>query len=195
MTETFYRGFKAAAERLAKEVREELGLTTIAAFDPRALADHLAIPIRTLTDLAEAGAPSASIRHFLTTAPEDFSAMTVFRGSSRLIVVNPRHSPGRRANSLSHELSHVLLEHEAGPALDDLGCRQWSAKQEHEADWLGGVLLVPRGAALLILRTGLSTTDACERYGVSRKLLDWRVNKSGARKQFNRARAARRTTK
>lgn len=184
MTPAFVRGFKAEAERLASEVRGELRLEQSSAFDPQVLANHLAIPVISLADLALASA--SSVTHFLTKAREEFSAMTVFRGSSRLIVFNPSHSRGRRANSLSHELSHVLLDHEAGPAIDKLGCRQWSANQEQEADWLGGVLLVPREVALSVLRAGLSIELAADKYGVSVKLMRWRLHHSGAAAQFKR---------
>lgn len=38
-------GFKAEAERLALEVRRELGLGTYAGLNPWTLADHLGIPV------------------------------------------------------------------------------------------------------------------------------------------------------
>lgn len=189
MKHSFARGFKSDCERLAHEVRSELDLSDIAAFDPRGLAEHLAIPVSTLSDLANAGADVSSVQHFLRAGKADFSAMTIFRGSQRLIIENDAHSDGRRSNSLSHELSHVLLEHDAAPALDGTGCRHWSEKHEQEADWLAGVLLIPREAALHVLRSAMSPEVARRTYEVSAKLLAWRLNHSGAKKQFARERA------
>jgi Zn-dependent peptidase ImmA (M78 family) len=192
VTVSFERGFKASCERLSHEIRLELDLSDVEPFDPRVLARHLAIPVCSLPDLRSSGAPAAAVGHFLSAGRADFSAMTVFRGSRRLIVENPSHATGRRANSLSHELAHVLLEHDAAPALDPSGCRYWSSTQEQEADWLGGVLLIPRPAALHIVRQDLAIEAACEHYGVSAPLLRWRLGQSGAKTQIERARRFKR---
>src|SRR4051812_28695557 len=106
------RGFKARAEKIAAETRGELGLSSLDRFEPRVLAEHLAIPVVSLPALALFGASAEAIQHFMQTAPGDFSAMTIVDGHYRLIVENPRHSHARRSSSLSHELSHILLEHE-----------------------------------------------------------------------------------
>jgi Zn-dependent peptidase ImmA (M78 family) len=186
VTAAFVRGFKASAERLAAEVRIELDLSATDPLDPQQLADHLGIPVLSLAQLEQSGAARASLQHFLGRAASELSALTVCRGSAKLIVVNPRHAATRRSSSLAHELSHVLLEHEPGPVLGFGGCRRWSQQHENEADWLAGVLLVPRAAALEILRSGRSLSDACELMGVSAALMRWRVNSSGAKLQWER---------
>jgi hypothetical protein len=186
----FRRGFKAQAERLALEVRAELGLGSREPLDPMALADHLGIPVVGLMDLG--GAREESIGHLIHVAPEDFSAMTVFFGPARVIVYNPAHSAARRSNSLTHELSHVLLEHEPDRVFSIGGCRRWSAEDEAEADWLSGVLLVPRQAALSVARAGTPVFVAAIHFGVSADLRTWRLNHTGARKQAERERMLRR---
>jgi hypothetical protein len=45
------RGFKAAARRLAQEVREELGLDDAAPFEPEAWAELYGIPLVGLQEL------------------------------------------------------------------------------------------------------------------------------------------------
>jgi hypothetical protein len=50
-----------------------------------------------------------------------FSALTICSRTRRLIVYNPRRPPARRANSVVHEVSHVVLEHPTAPALGDGG--------------------------------------------------------------------------
>lgn len=177
------RGFQAAAERLAAEVREELGLEADDRFDPGRLADAYGIPTVALTDLSGDGADPRAIRHLTIVDNGCFSAATVFTGTARFIVYNPTHSDRRLANSLAHELAHVLLEHEPGPLLGPGGCRTWDREVEAEADTLAGMLLVPRQGALAIARVGLPHAVGAARFGVSLELMRWRTGQSGAAKQ------------
>jgi IrrE N-terminal-like domain len=150
------RGFQAAAERLAAEVCQELGLEADDCFDPRRLADEYGIPTVALTELSGDGADPKAIRHLTIVDDGCFSAPTAFTGSARFIVYNPTHSDCRLANSLAHELAHVLLEHEPGPLLGRTGgCRTSDREVEAEADTLAGMLLVSRQAALANARAGL----------------------------------------
>ena len=141
------RGFKAEAERIAHAVREELGLAQTSALKCEQLCQHLGIPVISVPDLIASGASVNSVR-CITAPSAKFSAMTVAVGTKRLIVFNPRHPAGRRANSLAHEIAHVILEHPLTPALGVGGCRRWDSTLEDEADWQAGALLVPREAAL-----------------------------------------------
>lgn len=185
------RGFKTEAELIALEIRGELSLTAVHRLDPYMLADHLAVPIVSITDLI--GVDHQSALHLMSGGRQDFSAMTVLRGTSRLIVVNPVHSRGRRANSVVHELSHLILEHEPHEAISNGGCRRWNQRMEEEADWLAGALLVPRDAALRVARRDVPVATAAAHYGVSQKLMAWRVNHTGARAQAKREQARRRS--
>ena len=193
MTAAFVRGFKARAERLALELRGELKLLPTAKLDPEILATHLGIEVITLADLSEWGSSQESIDHFLGIASSELSAITVTLGSIKLIVVNPRHATTRRSSSLAHELSPLLLEHEPGPVRGTGGCRRWDQQAEDEADWLAGVLLVPREAALQVLLDGLVPHEAARRMGVSPALMRWRMNASGATAQYSRAQALKTT--
>src|SRR5690348_12993420 len=112
----FRRGFKADAERISLAVREELGLGITDALNCLELCTHLSIPVLALTELQAMGALPKSVVQ-LQRDQAGFSALTVSAGTRRLIVYNPRHPPGRRANSLAHELSHIILEHPLAPAL------------------------------------------------------------------------------
>ena len=117
---------------------------------------------------------------------ESFSAVTVFRGSRRLIVYNDAHVRGRQVSDLCHELSHALLLHPPTPAIDDAGCCDWDPEMEAEADWLCGVLPVTDAAALNIIRQDMSLIAAAAYYGVTPKLMVFRLNTSGARKRIER---------
>lgn len=181
------RGFPAAADRLAAAVRSELGLTDHDRFDPAGLALQYGIPIVPITDLVAEGADARSINQLTVRDPRCFSAGTVIAGTRRLIIFNPAHTDGRRANSVTHELAHLLLEHAPGPAIGPGGCRVWDADMEAEADILAAVLLVPRDAALACARAGLPHEVGAARFGVSAELMRWRTNQTGATKQAKSA--------
>jgi Zn-dependent peptidase ImmA (M78 family) len=181
------RGFPAEANRLATTVRGELGLGSHDRFDPWALADEYGIPVVSISELVAEGARSSSVKRLTAIDDGCFSAGTVIVGTTRLIIFNPAHSKGRLANSLAHELGHLLLEHAPGPAIGPGGCRVWDRETEEEADLLAAVLLVPRDAALACARIGLPHAVGAARFGVSPALMRWRTDQSGASRQ---ARAA-----
>jgi Zn-dependent peptidase ImmA (M78 family) len=180
------RGFKAEANSTADEVRGELGLGFFDPLDPSELAAHLDIPVIGLSELSEA---ATSVEHLIEVEPSAFSAITVFRGTRRLIVHNDRHAPGRRNSDVTHELSHGLLLHPPTPALDHRGCRDWNQDIEDEAEWLSGVLLVPERAALAVVRGHHILEEAAEHFGVSAQMMRWRLNATGAHKRVSRERA------
>jgi Zn-dependent peptidase ImmA (M78 family) len=179
-------GFKTEAEQIATEVRAELGLDAYERFDPRTLAAHLDIQVIDMTSLVDSGASLASVRHFQGAGKEDFSAVTIVKGYRRIIVVNDAHALVRQASSLGHELSHVLLEHEPHEAVSKHGCRRFDAVMEAEANWLGGVLLVPRVAALHVARNGIDVDEAAAYLGVSLQMMRWRLGQTGAARQAER---------
>jgi Zn-dependent peptidase ImmA (M78 family) len=183
MTRNLPHGFKAAAERLALSVRAELGLDPLAPINCAEICAQFGIPILTVPELELSGASPRSIQRILSPDAK-FSAMTVAAGTRRLIVYNPMHPAGRQANSLAHELSHILLEHLMAPALGEGGCRRWDSRLEAEADWQAGTLLVPRDAALTWMRSNGSLEDGAAHFGVSVPLLRWRLNQTGIVRQL-----------
>jgi hypothetical protein len=178
-------GFKAEAENIAQLIRADLALGPLDALDCFALAEAWAIPVVSIGELREYGAKDSSVRHLLGDEA-GFSATTVVLGTKRLIVYNPRQPPGRSASSLAHELSHLILEHEAAPAIGIGGCRQWDGTQEAEADWLGATMLVPRDSALEWMLQNGDLEDGARNFGVSVELFRWRVNHTGVVRQLAR---------
>ena len=186
-------GFKTEAAALAQEVRGELGLGPTGRLDPHELARHLGIPIVRLSDLP---GTIPGVRHFLSVERNAFSALTVFDGYRRMIVHNDSHSEARQNSNMAHELAHPLLLHEPRPALDNItGCRDWNDTYEQEANWLSGELLVTSQMALSVARGRLTRQQALISYGVSEKMLNWRINKTGAAKRVERERTGRRASK
>ena len=177
-------GFKAEANRLAVQMRKELGIAPSAPLAPARLAEHLMIPIKTFSS---AIAEDSRVGVLLDPEKEAVSALTVHLGSRRVIWVNDSHEPARQNSSVNHEAAHALLQHPPGPALDVRGCRHWDGEVEEEADWLAGNLLITNEAAWSITRRRMTKDSAMLQYGVSDKMLTWRLNMSGA---FARNRSA-----
>jgi uncharacterized protein DUF955 len=181
------RGFKSDAERIAELVRGDLGVGLLERLDCFALAEAWGIPVVSLDELRDDGASEASIGRLMS-PDAGFSATTIVVGPRRLIVYNPGHESGRKASSLAHELAHVILEHDAAPAIGVGGCRHWDGRQEAEADWLGSALLVPRAGALAwMLEHDDLDAGACN-FGVSVELFRWRVHHTGVVRQAEKER-------
>lgn len=187
MADRLRRGFKSDAERIAIEVRSELDLDPCAPLDCVQLCTSLGIPVVAVPDLINSGASPKNIQRILSPTSR-FSAMTIGVGTKRLIVYNPRHPDTRRASSLAHEVSHMLLEHPFMPALGVGGCRQWDATMEAEADWQAATLLVPRDAALAWLRAQGTIEEGAAYFGVSVPLFRWRLNQTGVVRQIEASR-------
>lgn len=186
----YRRGFKTEAEALAREIRAELALGPLDPLDPQALADHLDIPVVPLSDFLRT---NPGVRPLLENEQGAFSAITVFRGSRRLVVHNDAHYPARQNSNIAHELAHGLLLHPPTPALDNKGCREWNEDIEDEADWLAGALLITEDAALSIVRRSHTLDVAAALYSVSVPMVRYRINCTGARSRVERARRYRRS--
>ncbi len=182
------RGFKTEAKALSEEIRAELGVGLHDPLDPRALAQHLEIPIWKVSDFTD---DRPGVAYLLDGGRELFSAVTVFVGKRRTIVHNDAHLQGRQNSNLAHELAHGLLAHPPTPALDNRGCRDWNQDIEDEASWLGGAILVSEAAALAIVRGRWTKEEAAEHFGVSPQMIQFRLNATGAAKRVQRARRYR----
>ncbi len=181
------RGFKTEANQISRDMRRELKLVSEAPLNPWELANHLCIPVITMSEMRET-APKA-VTYFSTKNTSEFSAMTVFEGNYRIIVHNDAHSPGRQSNDVSHEISHGLLFHPPQQALDANGCRNWNNDFEDEANYLSAALLVSEEAALYIARNKIPVTDAAIHYGVSEQVIKWRLSITGAYTRVSRTRS------
>lgn len=186
------RGFKAEVEHFALEIRAELKLGPQARLDPRELAKHLEIPVLALRGLQQKhDADADAVAMFTGSSRDAFSAFTVTDGTFRMIVYNESHPETRQANSVAHELAHVLLEHEPAPSSDEYGHRFWNAEIEEEANLLAAALLVPREGARIVLESGRTESQAAKHFGVSLQLFQWRARQTGVLRQLEFARAQR----
>lgn len=121
-------------------------------------------------------------------SPSCWSAVTLVIGMKTLVILNSSHPAGRQANDLMHELAHRILDHtpqEMDMTADGIMMlKSYDKAQEEEADWLSGSLLLPRDALLSIKRRRLDTASAALEYGVSQKMLNYRLAMSGVNRQF-----------
>jgi hypothetical protein len=175
------RGFKTEVNSLSVSIRRELQLADHSPLCPWRLAKHLDIPIRTLADLRNIEPDGAAYLRGL--GKDLFSAVTIFvgrRGLRRMIFHNDAHARSRQSSNLAHELAHAILCHPPTPpfVVDEAA--------EEEAKWFGPTLLIPNEAAFHIVRQEISIQTAQTLYGVSSKLLEMRINVSGARIRMQR---------
>lgn len=179
------RGFKAAAKRLALELRAEVGLNATDQFDPYQMAELYGIQVHQLSEL---DCSEEARSHFMDSNPRALSGALIPVGSKLAILDHDGHSLARRRATLSHEISHVVLEHHFlnSALLDSTGCRTSDPEQEEQATELSGELLVPFSAALAMARKGHDDATVASTMGVSIEFARWRMNASGARKIASR---------
>jgi Zn-dependent peptidase ImmA (M78 family) len=97
---------------------------------------------------------------------------------------------------VTHELAHIILEHT--PTFNffnpqkQLFIRSYDRAQEDEANWLAATILLPRQALLYVRRQRLGKEEICRRYGVSERLLAFRVNTTGVERQLSASRKHKR---
>jgi hypothetical protein len=184
------RGFKTWCENAARGYRRELKLSPVAPLDPRALAAHLGIIIRTPAEIS--GIDPKDVQHLSGIAREHWSAATLRLGSASLIIINNSHALTRQNNSLAHEIGHIVLKHEPAKMYvtpDGLMMMsEYNMIHEEEADWFAGAILVPRDALLEATARGLSDLAAADYFGVSKAVVQMRRNRTGVDIQLSRRR-------
>ncbi len=168
--------FCRRAEMLASAQRDELSLTPTCRLDPRKLADQHGIRVVELSALP--GVTDEQRAFLMRGKSKDLSALTVVEGDRAIIVVNDFHTPERQANSICHEIAHLLLGHAAGPIVDEAGVRVYPQRQEDEANWLASALLVPV-KGLRMLYPKYTRPQIEQNFGVSEELVRWRCNMHG----------------
>ena len=183
-------GFKQWCETTAAHYRADLGLKPQDPLDPRELAAHLGVIVwrpEEVPDLSR-----SSLRQLTRGDPDSWSAVTIRHGNTNLTIVNSAHAPTRQRSSLSHELAHIVLDHEPGridlsPA-GHLLLTSYEREQEEEADWLSGTLLVPRPGLVIAYRSTHDPESLASHFGVSVDMLNWRLRMTGVATQARRTR-------
>lgn len=187
------RGFKTWCENISLQLRGDLGLTKTEPLAAQALARWMKVPLWAPADVV--GLSPDVVRILVTEEAANWSAVTVSAGTKHAVIYNPTHSPRRQSSDVMHELAHMLIDHEPARMIlsadGKQGLRSFDRTQEDEASWLAGCLLLPRPALLAIATKGTSAEAACEKYGVSRDLFNYRLNVTGVNVQVKRKRKSR----
>jgi Zn-dependent peptidase ImmA (M78 family) len=173
------RGFKAEAEALSAELRQELSLKDRDPLDIFQLAAHLEIPVVALSSYG-GHLSEGALRVLMETQQSAFSGITIHHGCRRLVVLNDAHADTRQRSSLAHELAHALLGHPPSPLTNDTGERHYDSDIEKEANWLSGTILIPGPAARHIAFNIPDHNTAARRYQVSIEMLTYRLRVTGA---------------
>lgn len=185
------RWTQAAMRDVALQERADLSLTPLHRLDPYRLAAAHGILVYPADELADELCPAASIRRFVRDRRHVWSAALIPIGSARVVIENTAHTPCRRRSSITHELSHHLLEHEFEDVLlAENGCRRFDAAKERQALFLSGELLVPSPAAVRAAFDGRTDREVARAFGVSEQFA--RMRMAGARVRARRALARQR---
>lgn len=189
MTATLERGFKARAERTSSGLREELGLTAFEKLDPHRLAAYLEVKLLTPSEVP--GMSDNALHQLLTVDPWGWSAVTIVEGDAALVIFNPRHSAGRQASDITHELAHIILGHQPATMVmsadGSLVMRSYDQKQEEEANWLAWAILLPRDSLFLMKRRKATMMEIAAAFGVTETLVQYRLRITGVESQLRAA--------
>ena len=186
------RGFKSEAERIARRVRADLGMSAAQSVAPELIAELLGIEVRAGDELL----PRARFEELEGIQPGSFSACTLRPSPGRIVVVHNPLSPKSRQNSdVAHELAHTLLDHDLSlvQRLGDITFMSCDPTQEEEAAWLSGCLLLPRALLLAEVSRGASARDIARKHGVSERMAQYRLDVTGVMRQNQSAMKKKRT--
>ena len=176
------RGFKSEAERIAKQVQADLGLSISESVEPKLIAELLGIEVRAGDELI----PRERFEELGDIQPDAFSACTLRPSPDRTVVVHNPLSPKTRWKSdIAHELAHTLLDHELSRVqrLGDVTFLSCDPVQEEEAAWLSGCLLLPRALLLAEIQRGAGARDIARKHGVSERMAQYRLDVTGVERQ------------
>ena len=176
---------------MAVAARKALGLDAIAPLNPAQYAAHIGVHILTLEEL---GLSDSARRQLLEVDSRSWSGMAIRESGLTGVFVNPTHPPERRASTMMHELSHVVLKHV--PIRVDVSSAgillvsEYSEDDEEEANWLSGALLLPREALKHYRGKGWQPARIKMHFGVSDDMYTWRIRMTGVEVQMRRSGAS-----
>jgi len=170
-------------ERKALRIRSFAGVKLSERLDPYLLARCARLHVISLDDVQNL---SAEVRAQLLEAdPGSWSggASQPLPDGSRLVILNPTHGPERRAVTLMEEVCHIFLGHNPN-RLDvpvqgaKASFRDYNRADEEEAYAVGAAALLPYHVLRLALERNWPVEEIAQRYGVSRRLVEYRLQVS-----------------
>lgn len=179
----FKRGFKANAERLAKQYREELSIHPCAPLCAFKLASHLNIPVYNATVFLD----SPEDLNLLSNNCE-WSALTMTtKANNRIIIHNEFHSEMRQQSNIMHELAHIICNHQHNQVEYDFdipfGMREFNELQEEEAKYLGATLQLATPGLLWANKRNMTHEEISQYFNASQEMVTYRLNVTGIGKR------------
>lgn len=180
------RGFKTQAEKLSLQHRSNLGLTARDRLNPKVSLASIGVLVWEPADIP--GLDPNHLTQLTTIDPDSWSGVTIKEGEVTLVIVNSAHPATRQANTLMHEWAHMKLRHKPSRADRSEGglllLSDYPPELEEEADWLAGCMLAPREGLLHHCSNGQNTEAVAKHYGISTQLANWRIRKTGIKRQL-----------
>ena len=137
------------------------------------------------------GISKATLEQLLNVDPWGWSAVSIMKDESPLVIYNPRHSKRRQASDIMHELAHLILDHSPAVMITSQDgrfvMRSYNTAQEDEANWLAWALLLPRDLLMACKRQALTAAQVAAKYEVSEKLVNFRIQVTGVAGQVRAA--------
>lgn len=175
-------------ESTSLKYRSSLGLQPHDPLEPDSLVKYLGIITTSPDDIPDLN--SEDLRVLLEDDSSSWSAVTLTINDKKVIILNSAHTGGRPASDLMHEIAHIIIGHKPTHihVTEDklLIVSTYSREQEEEAEWMAGCLLLPRQALVYLKGRGINNAAIKEKYGVSSKMLGYRMNVTGVNYQFQR---------
>jgi Zn-dependent peptidase ImmA (M78 family) len=178
------RGFKAEAERLATQVRTAARIDPLGKLDVEHLAKHVGASVRAADELVS----RSKLERLEQIQPGAFSAATFDLNGRIVIVTNPLAEEERRRSDVSHEVAHLLLNHQV-KEIEQIGKMSFftcDADEEQEATWMAGCLLLPRELLLRSLQHGMDADGIAAANTVSTQMANFRLRTTGVLVQARR---------
>lgn len=177
-TSILKRGFKAKAEKIATECRENLNIHPCAPLCAFKLAEYLNLPVYNTIE-------------FLNNKKEieGWSALTMItKKGNRIIIHNSFHNPYRQQSNIMHEIAHVLCEHEKKELPQGVnlpfGMRDFDKLQEEEAICLGATLQLSKPCLLWARKRNMTNDEIASHFNASVEMVNFRMSMTGLNKPF-----------
>jgi Zn-dependent peptidase ImmA (M78 family) len=177
-TSILQRGFKAKAEKIATECRENLGIHACAPLCAFKLAKSLKVDVFNMTEFLKN-----------ETEIEGWSALTmVTKKGNRIIIHNNFHNPFRQQSNVMHEIAHILCEHKIKELPKGMnlpfGMRDFDKLQEEEAIYLGATLQLSKPCLLWAKKKNLTNDEISRHFNCSIEMVKFRMSTTGLNKPF-----------
>ena len=177
------RGFKTEAERLAEDIWGGMGLKPGDSIDVFSLARHVGCDVRSAAQIVDI----ARLEELRRIQDDAFFACTFKLPDERhVIVYNPLMKDTRINSDVAHEVAHIVLKHRLSrlQRIGEVAFHSCDSRQEEEARWLSGCLLLPRFAVAHDLRKRLSHSAIADSRKLSREMVEYRAGVTGVARQL-----------